>query len=337
MQKQNSRIAKGWGQDTRENASMRSSLLWRQLEQPSQPQAGWSVWQGNDKTPEAKRKDHPHTAIRSDDVFANSFFPRSPFLPSGVLKTLSFPSPLPCMEAVISSRHFAFLCCMSAQFKTNNNGILEHARDRSTQREDTAVGTKQFTATREQKQICGQVLRSRPSARKSILLQQPWVFPEETCYSASIFCKVKGGQSAFSEVIWPCYHTSAPAAWFLPYSASTTRRASGGTSNTASSLSALLPGRTTAASHCAQGSGAAGSLPSLCAWRGDPADPRVPDSRKKPPTCPPDQHPVGSSSETISSGHLFPWKVNRIGVYVAIWRPLEITAYSTKQQRSDKQ
>lgn len=134
VQRQNSWIGEGWGKDTRENPSTHSPLLQRQLEQLPQPPAGWTVWWGNEKTPEAKRRSPPHTAIRSDIFFL--FLQTPPFLETSPA-CWGFEDPLfpsPCMEVVISSRHFTFLSCMSAQFKTKNNGILEHARDKSKER-----------------------------------------------------------------------------------------------------------------------------------------------------------------------------------------------------------
>lgn len=94
MQRQNSWIGEGWGKGARENPSTHSPLLQMQLEQLPQPPAGWTVWWGNEKTPETKRRSPPHTAIRSDIIFffffANSPFPRKGALLAGVLKTLSF-------------------------------------------------------------------------------------------------------------------------------------------------------------------------------------------------------------------------------------------------------
>lgn len=179
---------------------------------------------------------------------------------------------------------------MSAQFKTQSNDILEHVRDKSTQREETAVGIKQCAVTWKLKQTFWQVLRTRLSAKKPTFYRF-YSNPEVSLRKHAVlhmfmFFEFKGGQSAFSEATQLCHHTSTPAwttsvriVWFLPCSVSTTHLATGGLSSTWPSSArsswarqaALLLlcmvtllfflGKPQFALHCARGSSTAGSLP----------------------------------------------------------------------------
>lgn len=173
------------------------SLLQRQLKQLPDLGLGGQCGKATGKHSKHPRHkgSHSHSVIRSDFYFYSVFY-RNQALCIGGVKTLSTSLWL-CYLSQILFLPVPYVSTIQS------NDILEHVRDKITQREETSVGIKQCTVTWKPKQTFWQVLRTTLSAKKATFYRFYSDLDVSQRKHAVLhmfrFCEVKGGKSTLSK------------------------------------------------------------------------------------------------------------------------------------------